>query len=441
MKYPGMVGRDLCVLGSLRLKFGGACAIWPLWARKLHAGLQQRVKLIRILGRDGGLALSNIVEELFDRHVDFSDIFVTDKGSLMAERKDEIQTVHLNGNFIDGELHGIVPGGSRPTILVDRSFLMGSRFGKRQSDLFFEGRDAPPLSGRDAPPSHYSFKIQSFFSLSKASIEKYSSDKFEAGDYKWKLSIYPEGNKDRDGQGHVSISLTLVDTSSLLAGWEVKAIVNFFIFDQVGDMYHTLSAGNIRRFHAMQTEMGVPKFIDLEVFSDSSNGYLVNDTCVFGVDIFILKQTRKGEYLSVMKEIVTGSYIWNIKSFSALNLDRYESEAFPVEDHKWKIRIYPRGNGDGKGNSISMFLCLDETTLPPNTKLFVKFVLRVKSQNKSDDFEFKVENHFGPSCLAWGAQKFMSIVKLNDPKKGYLVGDTCIAEANVTLIGEVTTAS
>ncbi|CAL5353737.1 unnamed protein product [Camellia sinensis] len=231
---------------------------------------------------------------------------------------------------------------------------MGSRLRKRQSDLFFEGRDAPP--------SHY-FKIQSFSSLSKASIEKYNSDKFEAGDYKWKLSIYPNGNKDRDGHGHVSISLTLVDTSSLLVGWEVKAIVNFFVFDQVGDMYHTLSAGNIRRFHAMQTEMGVPKFIDLEVFSDSLNGYLVNDTCVFGVDIFILKQTRKGEYLSVVKEIVT--------------------------DHKWKIRIYPRGNGDGKGNSISMFLCLDETTLSPDTKPFVKVILRVKSQNKSDDFEFK----------------------------------------------------
>ncbi|KAI7982511.1 Ubiquitin carboxyl-terminal hydrolase 12 [Camellia lanceoleosa] len=260
---------------------------------------------------------------------------------------------------------------------------IGLRLRKPQSDVFFEGRDIPP--------SHYSFKIQSFSSLSKASIEKYSSDKFEAGDYKWKLSIYPNGNKDRDGQGNVSVSLTLV-----------KAIVNFFVFDQVGDKYYTLS---VRRFHAIQTELGVANFIDVEVFSDSSNGYFVDDTCVFGIDIFILKQIRKGEYL--------------------------------------KIRIYPRGNGDGKGNSISMFLCLDQTTLPPNTRLFVKFVLRVMSQTptKSDDFEFKVENHFGPSCLAWGAQKFMSIVKLNDPKKGYLVGDTCIVEANVTLIGEVTTPS
>ncbi|CAL5353738.1 unnamed protein product [Camellia sinensis] len=285
--------------------------------------------------------------------------------------------------------------------------LMGLRFGKPQSDVFVEGRDIPP--------SHYSFKIMSFSWLSKASIEKYNSDKLEAGDYKWKLFIYPNANKDRDGQGHLSISLTLVDTSSLLAGWEVKAIVNFFVFDQVGDKYYTLPAGIVRCFHAMQTELGVPKFIDLEVFSGSSNGYLVNGTCVFGIDISILKQIRKGEYLSMVKEIVTDSR---------------------------KVWIYPRGNEDGKGNSISMFLCLDQTTLPPDTRLFVKFILRVTSQTptKSDDFEFKLRI-IGPSCLAWGAQKFMSIVKLNDPKKGYLVGNTCIVEANVTLLGEVTTPS
>ena len=59
-----------------------------------------------------------------------------------------------------------------------------------------------------------------------------------------KLSVYPNGNKERGGQGHISLSLTLVDTSSLPAGWEVKTIFNLFIFDQVRDKYFNLS-GNI----------------------------------------------------------------------------------------------------------------------------------------------------------------------------------------------------
>ncbi|PSR86049.1 Ubiquitin carboxyl-terminal hydrolase [Actinidia chinensis var. chinensis] len=295
---------------------------------------------------------------------------------------------------------------------------------------------------RDAPPTHYSLKIQSFSLLSKASIEKYSSDMFEETDYKWKLSVYPTGNKERGGQGHISMSLTLVDTSSLPAGWEVKTIFNLLVFDQVQKKYFTPSDGKVMRFHAMKTEWDIPKFMDLKVFNDSSNGYLINDACVFGVDIFVLKQTRKGECLSMMEDAVTTNYTWKIKSFSTYTRDFYPSEAFTVGDHKWRIIIFPRGYGGGKGNSISMYLWLDKSTLPPDTRVFVKFILRVIDQNhtKAEPFEFKADYHFGPTCLAWGTEKFMSLATLNDPRKGFLVDDTCIIEASVTSPGTVTTS-
>ena len=41
------------------------------------------------------------------------------------------------------------------------------------------------FSERDALPSHFLLKIVSFSILSKASITKYCSSKFEAGGYKW----------------------------------------------------------------------------------------------------------------------------------------------------------------------------------------------------------------------------------------------------------------
>jgi len=40
-------------------------------------------------------------------------------------------------------------------------------------------------SKRDLPPMHYSFKIESFSLLLKTKVEKYESDVFEAGGYKW----------------------------------------------------------------------------------------------------------------------------------------------------------------------------------------------------------------------------------------------------------------
>ena len=51
------------------------------------------------------------------------------------------------------------------------------------------------------------------------------------------FSIYPTGYKTEDGQDHISMYLEMVDTSSLPAGWEVNAIINFFIYDRIRDKY------------------------------------------------------------------------------------------------------------------------------------------------------------------------------------------------------------
>ena len=58
-----------------------------------------------------------------------------------------------------------------------------------------------------------------------------------------------------------------------------------------------------------------------------------------------------------------------------------------------RILIYPRGNDDGKDNSVSTFLSLDESTLPLDTRLVVRFTIRVLDQNepKEDPVEFTGE--------------------------------------------------
>ncbi|KAK3220056.1 hypothetical protein Dsin_014026 [Dipteronia sinensis] len=86
------------------------------------------------------------------------------------------------------------------------------------------------LIGRNAPPSHYMIKIESF-SLLQTSVNVFSSEEFDVGGYKWKMSIYPTGNYSRNGEDHISVYLELVQTSSLPAGWEVNVITKFFIFN------------------------------------------------------------------------------------------------------------------------------------------------------------------------------------------------------------------
>ncbi|XVF79804.1 hypothetical protein PTKIN_Ptkin15bG0018900 [Pterospermum kingtungense] len=68
---------------------------------------------------------------------------------------------------------------------------------------------------RDLPPAHFLFKINSFSLLAEEkSIEKYETDIFEAGGYKWRLLLYPNGNKKRNQDGCISLYLQIVETDT-----------------------------------------------------------------------------------------------------------------------------------------------------------------------------------------------------------------------------------
>ncbi|KAJ6910137.1 hypothetical protein NC652_020974 [Populus alba x Populus x berolinensis] len=89
----------------------------------------------------------------------------------------------------------------------------------------------------DAPPIHYMVKIELFSSLGKNAVETYESGVFEAGGYKWKLVLYPNGNKRNNVKDAISLYLAMVDASSLPRGWEVNVIFRLFLLDQNKDSY------------------------------------------------------------------------------------------------------------------------------------------------------------------------------------------------------------
>ncbi|KAJ0105627.1 hypothetical protein Patl1_19260 [Pistacia atlantica] len=253
------------------------------------------------------------------------------------------------------------------------------------TQLFIEGNI---LTGRDAPPSHYLFKIESFSLLSKAPLPKYTSNQFDAGGYKWKLSLYPSGDKQKDGEGFISIYLALTETSSFSSGWDVNVVFNFFILDQLQNKYIVVQEWIERRYHAMKTEWGITKFIDLEMFHNPLKGYLIDDTCVFGAEVFVVKSTFKGERLSMVKEPTTYFYTWKVSNFSTLSSDQYHY-SMSFGDQKWQFGFNPRGVGEGKGSYISLYLFIPASSIPDSTKLFVNFILRVKDQMNGKDFLFQ----------------------------------------------------
>ncbi|KAL5791777.1 hypothetical protein ACOSP7_000371 [Xanthoceras sorbifolium] len=208
------------------------------------------------------------------------------------------------------------------------------------------------LTRRYTPPTHYLFKIESFSKLTKAIVDKYSSDKFDAEGFSWKLSIYPTGDKSKNGEGHISIYMEL-DTS-LAVGTDVNVIINVFVFNHLEDRYLS--------------------------FQDF------------------------GDY-------------------------RYY----------WYISLFPKGVGKSKGNSISIYLYINaiKSKIPIDRKLFTKFILRIKDQTNGNHIEIEDNYLYSSDNYVSGGVEFLSLAKLKDPKMGFLVDDTVIIEAKVTLLGLV----
>ncbi|KAL5757699.1 hypothetical protein ACOSP7_020310 [Xanthoceras sorbifolium] len=172
----------------------------------------------------------------------------------------------------------------------------------------------------------------------------------------------------------------------------------------------------------MNTIFSISKFIDLNTFSSPVNGYLFDNTCVFGVEVFVVKNTFKEGRLSMMRDLTTYDHTWTVTKLSSLVNETYVSETFGC--YKWNIVLYPNGNEEGKGNSISIYLDVSCSSFPPNSNLFVEFILRVKDQTNGKHKECKASYLYATSNnFDWGWSEFLSLAKLKDSKRGYLVND------------------
>ncbi|KAF8039002.1 hypothetical protein BT93_B1525 [Corymbia citriodora subsp. variegata] len=294
----------------------------------------------------------------------------------------------------------------------------------------------------DAPPAHYVVKIQSLSLLSKHSLDKYETRVFQAGGYKWNLVLYPNGNKSKNVKEHVSLYLSMAETSSLPSGWEVHALVRFFLLDQDKDSYLIIQDSMRKewRFHRMKLECGFDQLMPLKTFSDVQNGYLMDDTCVFGAEVFVTreKSTGKGENLLMIKDAISQKHTWKVDNFSKLGMEFSESKVFIAGSQKWKLRLYPDGKGSGAGAFVSLYLALANVdTLPAGTKVFAEFSLRIMDQLQGRHYSGKANHWFSPSSPESGWARFLSHATFYYPNMGTLVKDTCMVDAEVTVLGVV----
>ncbi|RVW31322.1 Ubiquitin carboxyl-terminal hydrolase 12 [Vitis vinifera] len=309
------------------------------------------------------------------------------------------------------------------------------------SDLTFTFQPAISRTLRYIQPSDYLFRVECVSSLMNTNIEKYESGKFEAGGYKWRLCLYPNGNIKSNGKGYISLYLAIADTKMLPLGWEVNVNFKLFVFNHKHDQYLTVqdAGGKLTRFNVMKTQCGFPQFLSLDVLNDPCNGYLMEDSCIFGAEVFVIKYSGKGECLSMIKEPVDGTFTWVIENFSTLKEKVMYSDVFTVEDFKWHVLCTSITSSlsysKTKNKSLSLFLELaDCETLDNQSKLYAEFELLISDQGNLGYVKHHAKNWFCHSKKEWGLHNMLSLCDFNNKSKGFVLIYNLTVQAKIALM-------
>ncbi|XP_019180331.1 PREDICTED: uncharacterized protein LOC109175519 [Ipomoea nil] len=314
--------------------------------------------------------------------------------------------------------------------------------------------DGVSLSTTDAAPSHFMFKIQSVSSLAKHQIQKYTSAQFEAGGYKWKLIFYPNGNNRKGVTDHISMHLAMAETSCFQPGWEVHAVFRLFLLHQNNDTYLVIRDAQEkgRRFRETRTEWGFDRIVPTKMFHNGSYGFVVDDVCVFGAEVYVHKEIKfpegetrfpRGECLSMFKDPHLVKYSWTIpKIFGTLSKpdDYHESPTF----QQWKMRIYPNGkeskDENGTHLSLSLHMVLGDKPMNPTSRIYAKFTLHLVDRHHRKNWIVEGSRWFEPSSPKSSFYEWPKVIS-KEYFKTHTAGfwseskDECTIEAEVRVHG------
>ncbi|XP_026424394.1 uncharacterized protein LOC113320715 [Papaver somniferum] len=126
--------------------------------------------------------------------------------------------------------------------------------------------------------------------------------------------------------------------------------------------------------------------------------------------------------------VVSSRVKWRIENFSKLSKMHF-SDTFSVGCHKWRLLMYPKGAIEG---NLSLYLCAVGFSNFP----FVEFYLEVINQF-DNSYTVRKGAHYKFTALdrARGFTSLMPLNELNGPRKGYIVEDSCIVEAEISMPG------
>ncbi|KAK9912377.1 hypothetical protein M0R45_036244 [Rubus argutus] len=135
------------------------------------------------------------------------------------------------------------------------------------------------------------WKIDQFSNLV---AKTYYSDVFVIGGFKWRISIFPKGNNEKE---HLSMYLEASDSSTLTSGLSRFAKLSLTVVNQL-DRNKSITKYTKHEFTAVEKDWDFTKLMPLSNIHDPSTGYLVDDNVIVEAEVSI----RKGDVKILEKE-------------------------------------------------------------------------------------------------------------------------------------------
>lgn len=292
------------------------------------------------------------------------------------------------------------------------------------------------LTIKDSSAYDFLWTIKSFSKLPAGNESKQISGRFEAKGYSWKMILYPNGNIVN---GQISLYVMLSRTNSHPSEAAFKVSYELFLFNQ--NTRSTLSEKG-ENLVQVQDEMGFRNFIDLKTFKSSSNGYLVNESCMFGVKILQVVPIKTNTECFQPVEKISHEYAWKIENFSKLDKKSSHEKKFTAGNYLWSIVIHPEGDQKSdikvKEKNMSLYIYYDGSINDRTaTKVSAEFSLTIVDQIGGNHKKKTYTEVFKSAHPGWGRRDFITLNDFNDPTQGFLVNDTCIIEAKVAVLALV----
>ncbi|MBA0661566.1 hypothetical protein Goklo_005844 [Gossypium klotzschianum] len=203
------------------------------------------------------------------------------------------------------------------------------------------------------------------------------------------------------------------------------------------------------RLNKTTPALGWTDYMKISDLIGPNNGFVMNNTVEFTVSFKAIKDSS-AVLTSGFKKFgafnKSGSCTWKIENFTRLKdiLKNekmigvsVESSKFQVEDHEFRLIVFPRGQYQ-KPIYLSMIIeALGPQDATQDWSCFARCRLSVLNKKNTDNSIFtETQGRFSEAAKRWGWPEFLTLATLFNKGSGYLVEDTVMFNADILILKE-----